>query len=56
MSLQGWGFMLIVWGLVGGLFFYSFYRILFDSRIRGTGQKNPKGKDKNHERGGLFPF
>lgn len=46
MSWQGWGFMLIVWGLVGGLFFYSFYRILFDRRIQGTGQKNSESKEK----------
>ena len=46
MSLQGWGFMLIVWGLVGALFFYSFYRILFDSRIQGTDEKNSEQKEQ----------
>ena len=33
MNWQGWIFMLMAWGLVGCLFFYSFYHILFDERI-----------------------
>ena len=46
MSIQGWGFMLIVWGLVGGLFFYSFYRILFDSRVNGSNTKKTERNTK----------
>lgn len=34
MNWQGWIFMLIAWVLVSGLFFYSFYHILFDKGIQ----------------------
>ena len=30
MNWQGWVFMLIAWSFVSSLFFYSFYRILFN--------------------------
>ncbi len=39
MNWQGWMFILIVWGFVGSLFFYSFYRILFG------GQRNKRRKN-----------
>ncbi|MEW6068241.1 MAG: hypothetical protein AB1610_08125 [Nitrospirota bacterium] len=34
MNWQGWIFMLMVWGFVGSLFFYSFYRIIFDNKVK----------------------
>ncbi len=42
MNWQGWIFMLIVWGLVSCLFFYSFYHILFGDRIQKKRKRNPK--------------
>jgi hypothetical protein len=44
MNWQGWIFMLIVWGLVGCLFFYSFYHILFDERIQDKRIQNKRKK------------
>jgi hypothetical protein len=44
MNWQGWVFMLMAWGLVGGLFFYSFYHILFDERIQKKRKKRSKGE------------
>jgi hypothetical protein len=47
MSWQGWIFMLMAWGLVGFLFFYSFYHILFDERIENKKtQKERKKQSK----------
>ena len=46
MNLQGWVFMLIVWGIVGSLFLYSFYRILFDGRVGNKIEQNNTGKKK----------
>jgi hypothetical protein len=40
MNWQGWIFMLAVWGFVSGLFFYSFYHILFDDRIQAKRKKS----------------
>lgn len=40
MNWQGWVFMLTVWGFVGSLFVYSFYRILFGDQIRQKREKN----------------
>jgi len=48
MNWQGWIFMLMAWGLVGGLFFYSFYNILFDEKIenkRTQKEKRNPGSD-----------
>jgi hypothetical protein len=45
MNWQGWIFMLTVWGFVSGLFFYSFYHILFDDKIEAK-RKKSKGKHK----------
>jgi uncharacterized membrane protein len=42
MNWQGWVFMLIVWGIVSSLFFYSFYRILFDDRAGGKRKKDSR--------------
>ena len=50
MNVQGWVFMLIVWGIVGGLFFYSFYRILFDERVGNKMVQNNKGQKKMKKR------
>jgi hypothetical protein len=42
MNVQGWIFMLMVWIFVGGLFFYSFYHILFDESIQKKRKKRSK--------------
>jgi hypothetical protein len=47
MNWQGWIFMLVVWGFVSGLLFYSFYRILFDTRIQDRYEKRMKKEDFN---------
>ena len=47
MNWQGWLFMLMAWGLVGVLFFYSFYHILFDGGIENKrAQKERKKQSK----------
>lgn len=48
MSWQGWVFMLVVWGFVSGLLFYSFYRVLFDTRIQDRYEKKMKKEDHDH--------
>jgi Na+/melibiose symporter-like transporter len=50
MNWQGWIFMLIVWGIVGCLFFYSFYRILFDERVGNKIVQNNTGQKKRKKR------
>jgi hypothetical protein len=50
MNWQGWVFMLIAWGIVGSLFFYSFYRILFDDRAGNKRKKDSKGSSKYNEK------
>jgi hypothetical protein len=44
MNWQGWVFMLMAWGLVGFLFFYSFYHILFDESTEN--KRIPKKRKK----------
>jgi hypothetical protein len=41
MNWQGWVFMLLAWGVVGSLFFYCFYRILFGDHH--LGERPPEG-------------
>lgn len=48
MNWQGWIFMLLAWGLVGCLFFYSFYHILFSKRIENKRTQN-KSKKQSKE-------
>jgi hypothetical protein len=50
MNWEGWVFMLIVWGIVSSLFFYSFYRILFDNRIEDKRKKDSKGSTNYNEK------
>lgn len=50
MNWQGWVFMLIVWGIVSSLFFYSFYRILFGNRPGGKRKKDSKGSHNYNEK------
>jgi hypothetical protein len=40
MNWQGWVFMLSAWGLIGVLFFYSFYRVLFDKQMQKKRENN----------------
>jgi len=49
MNWQGWVFMLMAWSLVGGLFFYSFYHILFDERVEKKRIQNKKKKPSKGE-------
>jgi hypothetical protein len=50
MNWQGWVFMLIVWGIVSSLFFYSFYRILFDDRGAVKRKKDSGGSSNYNEK------
>lgn len=50
MNWQGWIFMLMAWGLVGFLFFYSFYHVLFDDRIDRIEKKRIQNKRKKRSK------
>lgn len=44
MNWQGWLFICFAWGFVGGIFFYSFYRILIGKRTLPKKTKNLPGE------------
>lgn len=44
MSWQGWLFMLIAWSFVCAIFFYSFYRVIFDKKVEYKKEKEMEDK------------
>lgn len=47
MNWQGLVFMLTVWVVVSGLFFYSFYRILFGDRKQHRKKNSQESRNDN---------
>lgn len=45
MTWQGWIFICLAWGFVSIIFFYSFYRILFNDRNQHERKKSVRGKE-----------
>ena len=48
MNWQGWIFMIIAWTFIGGIFLFSFKRILFNSKSPHDNQ-DEKQKQKVHD-------
>jgi hypothetical protein len=50
MNWQGWFFMCLAWGFISIIFFYSFYRILFDEGVQPKRKRVPGEKVNDHHK------
>ncbi len=50
MNWQGWIFICLAWGFISIIFFYSFYRILFDERVLSKKGKNQPDNKRVHRK------